>query len=344
MISLANQVSDLNIPLFFGGHGGGSSTANVGDSLVIAANHHMNQFAKINLSYNTTSKNIISLQGELIDNLEGGVTPVAIIQDVVDDWDKLIGANNVITYASENIFDNANTGIGNLVTDGFLNYFYEQEKNYSFGITNRGGGFRDYFRSGNITSADVVSVIPFENNLMEISMNGQELVDLYAGTVGSLVYSGLRFDQNAAQFEIVIGDHWELVSLSETYTGVITDYSWYVSYQNQFDVIDTGVHYREAVLSYFSEIPDLVDYVENRFPDNLVSTTAPLESSTSSDDVITSTSITTPQTSSVETTNTPPIDSTTDSNKLNFEIWTMGIIIFYTLNYNRFIMRRKSLN
>ena len=37
----------------------------------------------------------------------------------------------------------------------------------NFGTTNRGGGFRDYFRAGSITLGDVVSVIPFENNLMK---------------------------------------------------------------------------------------------------------------------------------------------------------------------------------
>jgi 2',3'-cyclic-nucleotide 2'-phosphodiesterase/3'-nucleotidase len=265
LISLAEDVADLNISVFLGGHAGGDEVTTVGNSLVAAAKHYAKGYARINLTYNKLSQEVISIEGRHKNNIEGEVTPVSSIQAIVDYWDDRINASEVLTQTSEDIDDfYPGIGIGELVTDGFI-----FNTNYSFGITNRGGGFRDYFRSGPITTADVVSVIPFENNLMEFNLTGEELIHFIEDTFGSLVFSGVRFKYTTEPFEIkeinitVNGTFIELINDS-TYTGVITDYSWYVNYRDQFpNAFDTGIHYRDSVINYFKTLDDLSDYIDD---------------------------------------------------------------------------------
>ncbi|GAH80624.1 unnamed protein product, partial [marine sediment metagenome] len=153
--SLASTVNDLDIALFLGGHSGTPTISYVGDSMIAMAGHYATQYAKIILSYDIVSESIVSKEGVLVNNIEGGVTPVAEVQQVVDYWVDTINATEIITYASVDVYDSfPESEIGNLIADGMIHHFYWD---FNFAVTNRGGGIRDYFREGNITIADIVS-------------------------------------------------------------------------------------------------------------------------------------------------------------------------------------------
>ena len=251
LTSLATDTSDLGISVFLGGHGGGGAVTHVGDSIIAAAAHKAQEYVKIDLTVNRSTGEVISSQGTRFDNDDGGLTPDSSIQTVVDQWDAIIDAEEVLTYTSEDIKDvNVYSGIAALVTDAFI---YNFDYDYNFGITNRGGGFRDYFREGNISIADVVSVIPFENNLIVFNMTGEDLEQL--NFFSGLAISGLR--QIDSNYYIQEQGVFTPFNLTKTYTGLITDYSWYVDYQNDFNAFDTGIHYRDAVIAYFREVDDL---------------------------------------------------------------------------------------
>ena len=265
LFSLAGNVQDLNISIFLGGHGGGEEVATIGNSIVAAAQHKARGYVRVNLTYNKISQEVVSIEGKHIDNIEGEVIPVASIQTIVDYWDNLINTSEVLTYTSEDIYDHyPGIGIGELVTDGFIH-----NTSYNFGITNRGGGFRDYFRNGDITLGDVVSVIPFENNLMEFSLTGTELIQLIEDRLGNYVFSGVRFNYTSDPIDIkniMIKVSGIFVALDETasYTGVMSDYSWYVNHRDQFpDAVDTGIHYRDTVVDYFRTLDDLSNHIDD---------------------------------------------------------------------------------
>ena len=262
LISLANAVADLNIALFLGGHGGTPQVTEVGDSLVVMAGHYAQHYARIDLQIDTTTAPMsVSSSGVLIDNLEGGVTPDANIQQIVDYWVDLVNADAVISYASTSIYDTSpESGIGNIVADGMLDYF---NWNYDFSITNRGGGIRDYFRAGDITVADVVSAIPFENEILEISISGQKLLDILSSGHGSQSLGNVRYN-----FSYDGGFHIDSAYINSsgifveiipyvTYTGLMIDYMWWVTYKDDFPAIGTGVMYRDTAVIYISKIPNL---------------------------------------------------------------------------------------
>jgi 2',3'-cyclic-nucleotide 2'-phosphodiesterase (5'-nucleotidase family) len=290
LIDLSNKVSDLNIPLFLGGHGGATVIAMEGDSMIAMAAHKAVQFAKIDIQFDNSSKLVTSISGQLIDNIEGTITPSQRIQSIIDEWDILLDLNSPITYTSTDIKD-TDEGIGALVTDGFQYYMHQQGINSSFGIANRGGGFRDYFRAGNISVADVISVIPFENNLMLITIMGDELINIYGG---SGAFSGIRYNNQQGGYETLVDWHWEIIESDMYYSGVMLDYIWYVSFQH-FPGTDTGIHYRDAVINYFESLDDLstVDrfmYLdEESTTTNISSTTTSITTSTTRSSVTSTT-------------------------------------------------------
>ncbi|MHA1977676.1 MAG: bifunctional metallophosphatase/5'-nucleotidase [Candidatus Hodarchaeales archaeon] len=248
---LATDVSDLGITAFLGGHGGTPTVEYVGDSIVAMAAHKSKQYVKLEISVNRSTKDVLTSTGGLYDNIDAGVTPDSDIQTLVDQWDAQINASEVITYTSEDIFDSSgDSGIGALITDAFIYYF---DYRFNFGFTNRGGGFRDYFRQGDITIADVVSVNPFENTLMTFNMTGEELED--NSYFSNDAVSGLRKIDD--RYFIQENGAFEPLNYTKIYTGIVPDYIWYVQYKDIFAVHDTGVHYRDTVISYFRQLDDL---------------------------------------------------------------------------------------
>ena len=265
LINLASAVDDLDIDVFLGGHGGGPTVTSVGDSIIAMAGHYATQYVKIILSVDQTTKTVVDKEGAIINNIEGGVTPDSEVQQVVDYWVNFINAEEVISYTSEYVYDySPESAIGNLVTDGFLYQF----DYINFGVTNRGGGFRDDFRAGNITLGDVVSVIPFENNLLEFLVTGTQLLEMIENHHGYYSYSGIRYTYSynpsfhitSIKVHNIVSDSYEDIIMTNLYSGIITDYSWWVNHQEDFDAIDLGVHYRDPVIAYFRTLDDLSLY------------------------------------------------------------------------------------
>ncbi|MCG3224657.1 MAG: 5'-nucleotidase C-terminal domain-containing protein, partial [Candidatus Heimdallarchaeota archaeon] len=137
---------------------------------------------------------------------------------------------------------------------------------FNFAVTNRGGGIRDYFREGDISIADIVSVIPFENNILEITVTGAELNDIIRNNHGYNAYGGIIYSySNNPSFHITSIKVYEAgvfvdIDMSKTYTGLMTDYIWWVNYQGEFSAYDTGVHYRDVVIGYFRTLEDISLY------------------------------------------------------------------------------------
>ncbi|MHA1169656.1 MAG: bifunctional metallophosphatase/5'-nucleotidase, partial [Candidatus Hodarchaeales archaeon] len=267
LVSLASDVNDLGISVFLGGHSGSPTVDQVGSSIIAMASHKAKQYAKIILTVDKESKEVVSSNGTLIDNLYGEVTDDPAIQTVVDYWNDRVNASEIITWTSRDSFDyGSESEIGNLITDSFLYYF---NNSYSFGIANRGGGFRDYFRQGDISIADVVSVVPFENNLLSCNLTGQQLNDLIEKYQGGLAFSGIRFGNSTLSSFYVLNpeeQYFEKIQPAKTYTGLILDYVWWVYFKNDFPTIDTGVHYRDAVIKYFRVLDDLSNHTtDNRY-------------------------------------------------------------------------------
>ncbi|MHA1995287.1 MAG: bifunctional metallophosphatase/5'-nucleotidase [Candidatus Hodarchaeales archaeon] len=254
LTELAESVSDLGIDVFLGGHAGGGTIEYIGDSIVASAEHYAAGYVKIRLSVNPRSNSVTCLSAKLKDNFEDGVSPDFNIQNLVTNWEIQVNASEIISYSStEIVHTGSNSGIAKLVTMGFLSYY-----NYTVNLALDGGGYRDYFRQGNITIADVVSVLPFENYLLRFNITGVELSVKLSNGFSGHISSGVRYFNDS--WQIQQGSVYGNINSSAIYSGIISDYLWYVSFHNSFPVIDTSVHYRDAVILYFRSLDDIADY------------------------------------------------------------------------------------
>ncbi|MCY3412816.1 MAG: 5'-nucleotidase C-terminal domain-containing protein [Candidatus Heimdallarchaeota archaeon] len=156
----------------------------------------------------------------------------------------------VISFTSRDVYEKSH--IGNLVTDGYLYRMYKDTHSVSFGLDNGGSGYRDYFRAGNISYSDVISVIPFENSLVEVSISGTELKELYLE--GTYPLSGVIYIEGT--YKTLVDWQWKEIINTEYYKGIMCDYLWYVQYKDRWDGFDTGFHYRQAVVDYINDTID----------------------------------------------------------------------------------------
>ncbi len=263
LINLANDVADLNIDVFLGGHSGTPQVTEVGNSIVAMAGHYAQDYVKIDLEVDLTLDpvDVSSKSGYRVSNVEGGVTPNSDIQQLVDYWVDFVDADEVISYASIDVGDpSPESGIGNLVADGMLDYL---GWTHDFSFTNRGGGIRDYFRAGNITVGDVVSVIPFENNILELTLFGHELLDILHNGHGNNAIGNIRYKYSydggfhITSAQINNSGTFEEIVYSNVYTGLMIDYLWWVVYKDLYPATDTGLAYRDAAIDYISKIDDI---------------------------------------------------------------------------------------
>ena len=142
-----------------------------------------------------------------------------------------------------------------------------------------GGGVRVDIAAGDITIADVFTLLPFSNTLVTLDMTGQQIVDVLEealanpldndGSSGSYPYaSGLRFDVDASaaagsrvsnvEINPRVAGAWAAIDLAATYTVVTNDFiasgrDGYTTFGDVFNagnVVDTFTEYAQGFIDY----------------------------------------------------------------------------------------------
>ncbi|WP_425348957.1 5'-nucleotidase C-terminal domain-containing protein [Halalkalibacter urbisdiaboli] len=125
------------------------------------------------------------------------------------------------------------TNLGNLIADGMLAKAKESV-NAQIAIQN-GGGIRASIRAGDVTLGDVLTVLPFANNLVALELTGTELLEALENGVSQvesaqgrfLQVAGLRFSYDRAQpafervYDVEIETETGYVPLDENATYIV---------------------------------------------------------------------------------------------------------------------------
>ena len=145
--------------------------------------------------------------------------------------------------------------ISGLISYSYLNYF---NFTYNFAISATGSGLRDYFRKGNITLNDVISVMPFEDYLVEFSISGKDLEFEFGSSLGHPSVAGIILEGKT--FKIMEDGSFNDLDPNKLYSGVMIDYSFYFGGLERYGSTETGVHYRDPVIQYFKTLDNLQDH------------------------------------------------------------------------------------
>lgn len=104
---------------------------------------------------------------------------------------KVVGESTVYLDGKRGSVRSGETNLGNLITDGML-FKAKQFTDATIAITN-GGGIRESIDEGPITLGEVLTTMPFGNNLVTIDLTGEEIIATLEHGVSGLESGQGRF-------------------------------------------------------------------------------------------------------------------------------------------------------
>ncbi len=242
----AAKTKDLNIALFGGGHCHETMAEKAGDAVLITGGPYLQTFAWAKLEIDPESGAVVSAKYDVEANRGGPADPeiAAIVAKWREEADATLG--EPIGYLAKTLPERSEPML-KLVTETWLLGY----PNADVAITNS-GGVRDDLRAGPVTIADIVSVMPFDNVLIDMKMTGAQ-IEAFMNAQGKKVFAGGIHQERG---------HWALNRTGEplqpdaVYHVLVNDYMYAGggSYQKlaQYDpnAYDTGIDWRQPVIDW----------------------------------------------------------------------------------------------
>lgn len=118
-----------------------------------------------------------------------------------------IGYTDVVLDGERSDVRTKETNLGNLIADGMLYAAQQIDPTVTIALQN-GGGVRASIDQGEITLGEVLTVLPFNNDLVTIKVTGQEIMDALENGVSTITttkdgrfpqIAGMRFDYDSTK-------------------------------------------------------------------------------------------------------------------------------------------------
>ncbi len=177
-----------------------------------------------------------------------GGTPVSEIADVVAHWRAQAdeSLSHVIGYAEQEIGRHSNA-MANMITDAWLLAYPSAD----VALTNE-GGIRQSIPAGDVTLADVVGVLPFNNVLVDVELTGAQLIaniECCRSLMGGMttVADGYRLADGTA------------LDPGATYHVLVNDFmyaggSGFLFNQQDPDAYNTAIDWRQPVIDWITSL------------------------------------------------------------------------------------------
>jgi 5'-nucleotidase/UDP-sugar diphosphatase len=243
---LASQVRDLGISMMGGGHCHLPYARSSGDTAILTSDPNLGGFAYVTLAYDATTQQT-SIENLGVESNQGG-QPDPAVALIVSDWQARTDAelDVEIGYLSEGIPQDSQA-MQDLITESWL-WSYP---NADIALTNL-GGIRDQLPAGSLTIAEIISVMPFNNTLVELNLTGAQVISVLATGRGGLAIGGIHRQ----------GSSWALdntdIQLAEdlVYSVLVNDYmyaggdGYTLLAEADPAAYQTGIDWRQPVLEW----------------------------------------------------------------------------------------------
>jgi len=240
MFDLAPQAEALGISMIGGGHCNELVSEIYQDDLaLIVGGWQMANYARLDISFDKTDLRVVSMSAKTAANQNG--TPDPAIESIVSVWQQAAetALGEVIGYASAEI-SRYSPEMHNLVTDSWL----AACESADIAVTNA-GGIRQPIARGDITKGDILGVLPFDNNILELKLTGEQVIDCIGE---NLILAGMTSTNG---YQHADGTPLKADSI---YAVLTTDYL-YIQEATNFHLYDsnpyyTGLNYHQPTVDY----------------------------------------------------------------------------------------------
>jgi 2',3'-cyclic-nucleotide 2'-phosphodiesterase (5'-nucleotidase family) len=254
MEDLALLAGSLGVSILGGGHCHQRVAKIQNGVALIQGGQRMEAYARVAVTYSPETGSVVSLIPSVVEN-QGG-TADAGVAAVVAQWQARAAQelSSVVGYAEEGVPDGS-ASLYNLITDSWLHAYPEAD----IAMTNA-GGVRASLPAGDITRGDVITVLPFQNNLVELEMTGEEVA---ASVVWDIILAGM----SAVNGVFLHADGTPL-KMDSTYVVLTNDYL-YAREDYPFSLYDpepypTGLNYAQPTIIYLEALKtSAADPLEN---------------------------------------------------------------------------------
>lgn len=243
MQSLIPTLKNLEVDVVLGGHSHEQFKSKVEDIILIVAGSSLHKFGKINLTYNENTDKVTASNFQIIDN--NSTARSDKIDNIVYEWKEELNnkLSEKIGYTSYPISKNS-FEMFNMVCDSWL-FKYDKA---DISITNA-GSIRQSIPPGDITTATIFSLLPFDNELFILELKGSEVLQC----ISQHIYGGIK--KTNSGYELNNGN---LLHNDSTYSILTTDYLYYLpnSKFRQFDdtPIMTSDNFRQPLVEWLRSI------------------------------------------------------------------------------------------
>ncbi|WP_079478986.1 bifunctional metallophosphatase/5'-nucleotidase [Halobacillus salinus] len=207
---LAPEIDD-EVDVIFGGHNHEYANTVVDGKLIVQSYSYGTAFSEVDLMIDPKTKDIVEKEASIITTFHDGIEPDQAVKNKVDNYKKEIEdlVEEVIAESAEPITteqeESGESALGNLVADS-----QRAAMGTDFAFMNP-GGIRANLDEGPITWGELYTMLPFGNNLVEMTLTGDQikavLEQQWSGSYPKILQiSGLAYtwDRNAPVGEKVI--------------------------------------------------------------------------------------------------------------------------------------------
>ncbi|SEN63447.1 5'-nucleotidase [Mesobacillus persicus] len=177
LVDIANGVDD-EVDIIYGAHNHAYMNSMVDNKLLVQSYSYGTAFSDVDIEIDPKTKDIVTKRAEIITTFQGGMEPDPEISDLLTNYEAAVEpiVNRVVGSAATHLTalrnDNGESVMGNLVADA-----QRQAMKTDIALMNP-GGIRADIDEGDITWGEVYTVQPFNNDLVKMTMTGQQIRDV----------------------------------------------------------------------------------------------------------------------------------------------------------------------
>jgi 2',3'-cyclic-nucleotide 2'-phosphodiesterase (5'-nucleotidase family) len=302
-VELAGQVDGIDV--IVGGHSHTTLTEPVviekeEPTLIVQANEYLKYLGVLDVTFDENGV-IADYAGEL--KALSGYAEDAAAKAKVEEYKvpltelqkQVVGSTSVALNGVRDDVRSKETNLGNLITDGMVAKANEFIPTYI--AMQNGGGIRASIDTGDITLGEVLTVLPFGNNLVTLDLTGEEILAALEHSVsapgagGFMQVAGLKFKYDAAKpvgervwyVEAMTANGYEELQLDQTYrvaTNAFTadggdGYTMFKTAKDEGRITELYIVDFEVFTSYLEKYNPVSPVVEGRIIQEVSDSVAP---------------------------------------------------------------------